>query len=102
LAERIELVVLLLLGNGRELDGGYLVETLLKNDISPCHYLSSLLQTFSVVKAVLQQRNLDESGEIYFDVSILQNVSDALMTLSMSSKFSPDASEPSPPLLRHI
>jgi hypothetical protein len=102
LAERIELVVLLLLGNGRELDGGYLVEALLKNDISPCHYLSSLLQTFSVVKAVLQQRNLDESGEIYFDVSILQNVSDALKTLSMSSKFSPDASEPSPPLLRHI
>lgn len=29
LAERIELVVLLLLGNGRELDGGYLVEALL-------------------------------------------------------------------------
>jgi hypothetical protein len=102
LAERIELVVLLLLGNGRELDGGYLVEALLKNDISPCHYLSSLLQTFSVVKAVLQQRNLDESGEIYFDVSILQNVSDALMTLSMFSMVSPDASEPSPPLLRHI
>ena len=98
-----ELAVLLLLIEGRELDGGYFVEALLEKCVSFCHYLYFYRsQTFWVVKAVLEKQNFDESGELYFDVPILQNALDVPTTLLLSSNFSPYASKSSPLPQKHI
>jgi hypothetical protein len=60
------------------------------------------MQTFSVVKAVLEKQNFVESGELYFDEQIPQSALDVPTTLLLSSNFSPYASKSSPLPQKHI